>query len=222
MIPRMLEDIICFVCSLDIAEKSSQEATSAWIGLVDTAENFNHTADCTCWKWLDGSPYTYQNFAPGQPNNAEEKEWCSEIFLPGSNYPAGTWNDELCEEYTRPAVCSVPANPTPTTGEATQAGPMKPSTPLALTASTQPKPSVTSTKTPATTAKTQSCPAGWDYCPEASRCHKVPNGILKKMGGGNVFQNTPFGYTLPKIQNKRLPFNLVYFRKSMYFFCPRN
>ncbi|KAH7709212.1 Lectin precursor, partial [Aphelenchoides avenae] len=79
-------------CLLDYAGTSSQEATSAWIGLADKEENSKHTANCTCWKWLDGSPFTYENFAPGQPNNAEAKEWCAEIFLPASDYPAGTWN----------------------------------------------------------------------------------------------------------------------------------
>ncbi|KAH7709208.1 Lectin precursor, partial [Aphelenchoides avenae] len=105
-------------CLLDYAGKSSQEATSAWIGLADTEENSKHTANCTCWKWLDGSSFSFENFAPGQPNNAEAKEWCTEVFLPGSNYPPGTWNDELCEAYKRPALCSVPAAPMPSTTNA--------------------------------------------------------------------------------------------------------
>lgn len=93
-----------------MAAENSPKATKVWIGLVDPTENGNHTADCDCWEWLDGSPYNYENYAPNEPNNLVKKEWCMDVYLPPSGLPAGTWNDENCEDkYVSPALCSVPA-----------------------------------------------------------------------------------------------------------------
>lgn len=75
---------------------------------MDPTENGRHAADCPCWKWLDGSPYNYQNFAPSEPNNVGGKEWCN-VF---SHAGAGVWLDWNCQDLTVPALCSVPANGT--------------------------------------------------------------------------------------------------------------
>ncbi|KAH7673163.1 Low affinity immunoglobulin epsilon Fc receptor, partial [Aphelenchoides avenae] len=100
-------------CLLDIAASRSQ-SRAVWIGLIDQDKTGIHPADCPCWKWLDGTPYGYQNFAPGEPNNG--RELCVDAFLAPSGRPAGTWNDESCEsEFQNPALCSVRASECDTT-----------------------------------------------------------------------------------------------------------
>ncbi|KAH7711532.1 hypothetical protein AAVH_21144 [Aphelenchoides avenae] len=115
-------------CLIDYATKTSQKAPTAWLGLVDRQHNVKHTANCTCWKWLDGTPFNYENFAPGQPINLRKTEWCTEILLPRSNLPVGTWNDLRCEVHKRAALCSMPSKPQ---ARPTPGGTRKPVTPRA-------------------------------------------------------------------------------------------
>lgn len=43
------------------------------------------------WEWVSGEPVTYTNWAPGEPNNAGNEDYC---WLIGVNYPEyKDWND---------------------------------------------------------------------------------------------------------------------------------
>lgn len=53
-----------------------------FIGLTDEGKEGH-------WKWVDGSPVTYTNWAPGQPNNKKGKEHYAQF---DGTYE-GTWND---------------------------------------------------------------------------------------------------------------------------------
>ncbi|KAH7703540.1 macrophage mannose receptor 1-like protein [Aphelenchoides avenae] len=80
---------------------NSVGVTSVWIGLFDRDGSFN-------WNWMDGTPYDYNNFAPGEPS---PNELCMEAFLAPSGKPKGTWNNAICAgKNVYPALCSVPAN----------------------------------------------------------------------------------------------------------------
>jgi len=56
-----------------------------WIGLTDVDEEMTFV-------WVDGSPDTYRNWAPNEPNNWDENEHCV-IYWGGSQ-----WNDYDCGE----------------------------------------------------------------------------------------------------------------------------
>ena len=61
-----------------------------WIGLSDTANN-------GVYVWTDGTPYDYENFAPGQPDNTGG-ESCFHFL--DQSYGAPTWNDYSCSSTT--------------------------------------------------------------------------------------------------------------------------
>ncbi|KAH7709200.1 macrophage mannose receptor 1-like protein [Aphelenchoides avenae] len=171
-----------------------QESPSAWIGLVDSTQTASHAADCTCWKWVHGSPYDYKNFALGEPNNADGTEWCTEVYLPASGKPVGSWNDKGCGN-ARAAMCSVPANgtsnvrqatPTPAGGKSPTTGPIKTTPPAIPTLGGTATPSMLPAKStsarpasatsPTTATKSPPCPSDWRYCPGASHCYKLVDG----------------------------------------------
>jgi Lectin C-type domain len=67
-----------------------------WIGLYDPdtgdGSDGQHAAD---FRWIDGSPSTYRNWAPGEPNNTSPGEYYGTInwhLAAGSGVP-GSWND---------------------------------------------------------------------------------------------------------------------------------
>ena len=153
--------------------------TSAWIGLVDPTENSKHAANCTCWKWLDGSPYNYENFEPREPNNVGGKEWCTIVDLSQSSASAGKWLDWNCGGLSKPALCSVPTKPstTPASTSPTAAERSTPSTPHASSEPIKPAASTTKPVTRVPTTAEPNCPVGWSYCPAASRCYKVCGGF---------------------------------------------
>ena len=43
--------------------------------------------------WTDGTPYDFQAWAPGEPNDDDGSELCVEMYI--ENAP-GLWNDHLC------------------------------------------------------------------------------------------------------------------------------
>uniref|UniRef100_A0A3Q3LI79 Ladderlectin-like n=1 Tax=Mastacembelus armatus TaxID=205130 RepID=A0A3Q3LI79_9TELE len=52
------------------------------------------------WKWTDGTPFTYTNWAPGQPDNWKDDENCLQISTEGRWF----WNDLDCQT-PLPSVC---------------------------------------------------------------------------------------------------------------------
>lgn len=86
-----------------MSTENSIGAPRVWIGLFDNGGSFD-------WKWLDGTPYGYQNFASGEPSQTSN-ELCVDAFLSIPGKPVGTWNNRVCEnEYTNPTLCSIPAD----------------------------------------------------------------------------------------------------------------
>lgn len=97
-------------CLLDMSTQNHTDAQRVWIGLFDSDEVTDHLADCSCWKWLDGTPYKYHSFPSDAPRNENGREFCVEIFLPSSGLVVGTWNDNDCSAAWYAALCSMPAN----------------------------------------------------------------------------------------------------------------
>merc|ERR1719295_2266972 len=53
------------------------------------------------WQWLDGTEWSYENWAEGEPNNPKQ-EWCL------SSYNSGTWNDLHCDHEQVPLCRTRP------------------------------------------------------------------------------------------------------------------
>ncbi|XP_022088561.1 lymphocyte antigen 75-like [Acanthaster planci] len=66
-----------------------------WIGLNDQRNEGGY-------RWSDGTPVQYTNWAPGEPNDYGGQEECVETDLKG-----GKWNDLFCW-YKRNYLCSIP------------------------------------------------------------------------------------------------------------------
>lgn len=65
---------------------------AAWIGGYCTSGN-------TAWTWITGQPWTYANWAPGQPDTPGGGEPYAQIGV-GSNFAGGKWNN-----WTANATC---------------------------------------------------------------------------------------------------------------------
>lgn len=75
----------------------------AWVGLSAPDPNSG-------WVWSDGSPFNYQNWQEGEPNNHMGVESCIEHSAYG--YSEGHWNDVHCESYND-WLCQIPKGVTP-------------------------------------------------------------------------------------------------------------
>lgn len=77
-----------FVASL-LPSAAGGPDTAAWIGLLRTA--------ASSWQWVDGSAFSYTNWAGGEPNNAIGNEFYGMMYGPNwpqwSPNPFGGWND---------------------------------------------------------------------------------------------------------------------------------
>lgn len=51
------------------------------------------TSGSPTWVWADGEPFTYEKWAPNEPNDANGEEDCVELIL-----RTGEWNDQNCED----------------------------------------------------------------------------------------------------------------------------
>ena len=80
-----------------------------WIGGIRKGDSYS---------WLDGTPWNYQNWSPGNPSSKAEK--CSEIFA--LNYYPSKWNDDNCELAKNAFVCQLPFQPIPALTDLTLTG----------------------------------------------------------------------------------------------------
>ncbi|XP_013881144.1 ladderlectin [Austrofundulus limnaeus] len=58
---------------------STGTRTRSWVGGTDAAKEGE-------WTWSDGSPFTFTNWGPGQPNNSGGDKHCMEINLNGTTF----------------------------------------------------------------------------------------------------------------------------------------
>jgi hypothetical protein len=76
------------------------ESAGAWIGATDAVSEGT-------WMWSDGTPWDYQTWADGQPDDWDGNEDCALMWA------SGAWNDGQCSDSDRGAVCRVPSPSSP-------------------------------------------------------------------------------------------------------------
>ena len=76
------------------------ESAGAWIGATDAVSEGT-------WMWSDGTPWDYQTWAGGQPDDWDGNEDCALMWA------SGAWNDGQCSDSDRGAVCRVPSPSSP-------------------------------------------------------------------------------------------------------------
>lgn len=67
-----------------------QSSRHFWIGLQRVP--FDHSV----WVWVDGSPLTFSDWYPGQPDNYRQEEFCGEMYVLQVRYGVVKWNDLNC------------------------------------------------------------------------------------------------------------------------------
>lgn len=88
-----------YLCVINDAQenewvKNKIMGATAFIGLHDmNVEGY--------YEWVDGTPFTYSNWYPGQPNNANNDQDVCEML------PDGTWNDQYATTL-REYICEMP------------------------------------------------------------------------------------------------------------------
>ena len=61
--------------------------SNSWIGLYQDLNDPNYSEPANGWKWVDGTPLTYENWNSGEPNNADGEYYG---HFTGGNHQ---WND---------------------------------------------------------------------------------------------------------------------------------
>jgi len=56
------------------------------------------------YRWIDGTPLTYTNWYPGEPNDAGKNEDCMELMSESYNYQ---WNDGVCTNLGKGFICQI-------------------------------------------------------------------------------------------------------------------
>ncbi|KAM7390313.1 hypothetical protein PAMA_008472 [Pampus argenteus] len=85
----------------DLRNAQFHGSDAAWIGLssLGSSEGF---------VWTDGSPYGFENWGFGEPNNYNNNEHCAEAH----SYYGRHWNDRHCESYND-WICQIRKGVTP-------------------------------------------------------------------------------------------------------------
>nr|XP_057915903.1 macrophage mannose receptor 1 [Doryrhamphus excisus] len=94
-------DLLSIHSSEDLSNAQFHSSDAAWIGLsfLGTNEGF---------VWTDGSPYEFENWGYGEPNNYNDNEHCTEVQA----YYGRHWNDRHCEVYND-WICQIRKGVTP-------------------------------------------------------------------------------------------------------------
>lgn len=87
--------------SQDLSNAPFHTSNPVWIGLSSLGTNEGFT-------WTDGSPFGYENWGYGEPNNHNNNEHCAEIQF----YYGRHWNDRHCESYND-WICQIHKGATP-------------------------------------------------------------------------------------------------------------
>lgn len=60
------------------------------------------------WRWVDDTPWTYDNWGTIQPDDAEPGQDCARLTfgITGSGWFHGAWDDYFCED-VHPVLCSA-------------------------------------------------------------------------------------------------------------------
>ncbi|KAL1006843.1 hypothetical protein UPYG_G00077910 [Umbra pygmaea] len=94
-------DLMSIHSAQDLNNSPFHASDAAWIGLRYMDPN-------TGFVWVDSSPFEYENWGFGEPNNYNDKEHCAEVqFFYGRH-----WNDRHCDAYND-WVCEIRKGLTP-------------------------------------------------------------------------------------------------------------
>nr|ACS37721.1 C-type lectin-1 [Heligmosomoides polygyrus] len=69
-----------------------------WIGLWKSSKG---------WTWTDGSSVNYTNWAPGEPNNVQNAEYCTQLYNVDTFKSPMNWNDYDCTRKMSGYVCKI-------------------------------------------------------------------------------------------------------------------
>ena len=59
------------------------------------------------WSWVDQTPFDYNNWQEGEPNNLDDNRYCSKVYATGvGEEMLGKWDDTLCE-YPLAFICEI-------------------------------------------------------------------------------------------------------------------
>ncbi|XP_034020003.1 type-2 ice-structuring protein-like isoform X2 [Thalassophryne amazonica] len=76
--------------------KVTQQSNEAWLGGSDTFKEGH-------WIWTDGTPFRFNNWCPGEPNNGVDHQNCLQMNFSGKK----CWDDQKCQEKL-PSICAKP------------------------------------------------------------------------------------------------------------------
>jgi hypothetical protein len=107
----------CLGMGQDLPSITSEAQNQAFLAATD---DFGGTDACVnlgatdasqegTFVWTDGAPWTYSNWNPGEPNDAERIEDCAMIFVGSSSRRYGRWNDGICS-WPCYVVCAAGTN----------------------------------------------------------------------------------------------------------------
>ena len=90
--------------STDLGFDNTHSNVSQLTGVANKTSFLGGTREESDWKWLDGSPFEFENWGPGEPSGGSNEN-CLELGL----YQNGTWNDVPCNKsYSlKAAICSL-------------------------------------------------------------------------------------------------------------------